>query len=326
MTLDDLLTAQTTGVYSPASLHMLLKAAFGTPLDAAERSLHAGIIREDKSYGTDTPTASVIDAASGVWEINTPPGARPNADVVEHRTVPEIRAEEVDAWVREKTRGLVERLELDNPAGLIKLVVNTLYLKAFWDVPFMRERTEEGTFHGVENPYARVEYMHQGSATFPVQLPVYQVAEYKVFRLPYRDKNLVFEVCLPDREELLPEALSIWKRPEEIPFAPTACVLMFPKFQLTSKIEFSPIKLLRRFPQYVSYAKGIPLMDVVIQQATKIIVDERGTEAAAATMFGMRGIPRERDHLQIFVNRPFAFRIFDRSLGLELFRGVVLDL
>jgi len=55
-------------------------------------------------------------------------------------------------------------------------------------------------------------------------------------------------------------------------------------------------------------------------------VDEKGTEAAAATavIVGLTSVP-SREPIEIRVDRPFLFAIRDRETGTVLFLGRVVD-
>jgi serpin B len=54
-------------------------------------------------------------------------------------------------------------------------------------------------------------------------------------------------------------------------------------------------------------------------------VDERGTEAAAATAITMRpmALRRAPEPIPLTVDRPFLFAIYDTATGLPLFLGQV---
>jgi serpin B len=63
-------------------------------------------------------------------------------------------------------------------------------------------------------------------------------------------------------------------------------------------------------------------IDYALHRAT-IAVDEKGTEAAAATMVA---VPVERvQDVEMTVDRPFLFAIVARETGMVLFLGRVLD-
>jgi serpin B len=58
---------------------------------------------------------------------------------------------------------------------------------------------------------------------------------------------------------------------------------------------------------------------------TRIIVDEKGTEAAAATSVEIGLTSIREDRFEMNVNRPFLFLIEDQETGALLFIGHVVD-
>ena len=69
------------------------------------------------------------------------------------------------------------------------------------------------------------------------------------------------------------------------------------------------------------------VMDDVIHKAF-VKVDEKGTEAAAATAITMRAasaVMQPEKPFQVVADRPFLFLIRERSSGLVLFLGRVTD-
>ena len=84
-------------------------------------------------------------------------------------------------------------------------------------------------------------------------------------------------------------------------------LLMIPKFTMkTDLMDFSHILNIR----------GV---DSVIQKAV-IIVDEKGTEAAAASGISVRSIELDKPR-ELIINQPFMFLIRDRKKNLPIFIG-----
>jgi serpin B len=72
--------------------------------------------------------------------------------------------------------------------------------------------------------------------------------------------------------------------------------------------------------------EGRPYISAVIHQAN-IDVDEKGTEAAAATAVGVDtgGGPSPLDEITLRLDRPFLFVLRDVQTGAVLFMGRVVD-
>jgi serpin B len=68
-----------------------------------------------------------------------------------------------------------------------------------------------------------------------------------------------------------------------------------------------------------------PLLISDVLQEVFVSVDEKGTEAAAATAVIMRATGAPTDRVTLTVDRPYLFWIVDRPTGALLFLGRVTD-
>jgi serpin B len=107
-------------------------------------------------------------------------------------------------------------------------------------------------------------------------------------------------------------------------------ILTMPRFDLETSLElhdlFKELGMGHVFcpaQDFEGMAEGGGLcIDYALHRAT-IAVDEKGTEAAAATMVA---VPVERvQDVEMTVDRPFLFAIVARETGMVLFLGRVLD-
>ncbi|MDG4866299.1 serpin family protein, partial [Streptomyces sp. T-3] len=67
----------------------------------------------------------------------------------------------VDAWVREATGGLIERLPVDVGPDTLLILVNALVLKGLWEDPFLSSGTSESDFTDAAGRVHRVQTMHK---------------------------------------------------------------------------------------------------------------------------------------------------------------------
>ena len=69
----------------------------------------------------------------------------------------------IAAWIREKTREKIEVSEdaMKFDADTLAVLLNTIYLKDGWRVPFDQDRTEPGTFYGRDGQELNVNYMRR---------------------------------------------------------------------------------------------------------------------------------------------------------------------
>ncbi len=238
----------------------------------------------------------------------------------------------INEWVSEKTNDLIPDLI---PAGSITpdtvmVLVNALYLKAQWEEPFDEWATDDGDFTLLDGSTTTVPLMHQydfyAAAVFG--------DGYTAIELPYTG-DLSMLVVLPDEGqygEIESSLGSEFVAEVDVSLTGMATDLYFPRF--TSEANFNLREAIENglgvsglfyVADLGGIGPGIWVDDAV--HAAKIIVDEEGTEAAAATAIMMAGAaPIEPKQLvEIRVDRPFLYLIRDGSTGGVLFVGRVLD-
>lgn len=238
----------------------------------------------------------------------------------------------LNGWVNENTNGLIPQLlsqPLDESARLA--LVNTLYFNNEWQYKFESYATRDNEFYG-NNGTETVPTMHNGE----LHLNYGEGNKLKSVTLPYRDGS-VMNVYLPKNEdesiaeiisELTPTELTEeleMKREEKL------VNIALPKFECDysgSLIEM--LKLLgvsEAFdPNNAQFGKisdeQLYISEVI--QAARIICDEEGTEAAAATMVvaGDGCAIIEEIPIEFIADRPFMYEIKSES-GETLFMGVI---
>ena len=106
--------------------------------------------------------------------------------------------------------------------------------------------------------------------------------------------------------------------------------LKMPRFTLENKMDLTPaLQALGMKKAFSGGADFSSMSDVatyisLVQQATRLKVDEEGSEGAAVTVIVsdlMRPLPEEE--VDFFLDRPFLFQIIESSTGTVLFMGQV---
>jgi serpin B len=108
--------------------------------------------------------------------------------------------------------------------------------------------------------------------------------------------------------------------------------LAMPKFSFRSKAQLKdalsemgmPIAFTDR-ADFSGITKQAPLEIADVIHQAFIAVDEKGTEAAAATAVVMRETSAPLEVIQLTIDRPFLFVIQDDETGAILFMGRVTD-
>ena len=243
--------------------------------------------------------------------------------------------EAINAFVAEKTHGRIKGLlqppVLDDP--LTRLVaVDTVYLKAKWEMPFEKDATRDRTFHAPGGD-VEVPFLHDTRHAEILDAP-----ECAALRLPYRFGSAEMLVILPSPSNTLAEVEAKLSGPwlDRLAASPWRgeAVLAIPKFDFGSEHDLKPILepmgMGAAFdPARADFSGIAPQLYIgtAIQKAN-VTVDEAGTEAAAATfavmLEGCIGPMAEPPKPRPFVaDKPFLFLIRETRTGLILFLGRV---
>lgn len=245
----------------------------------------------------------------------------------------EEAANRVNAWVNEQTAGKIDRI-IESPIddNLILYLLNTVYFKGAWQNEFEAEATAPATFTNGTGQEQQVPMMNNGGYYSYVQQNGFQA-----IRLPYKESGLGMVILLPDEEE------SLAARIDQLEPAAWQSMLgamefqqghiRMPKFKqeftLALKTTLQALGMADAFD--VGRADFKPMIELKenvfvgeVTHKTFIEVDEKGTEAAAATVIDMRaGSAPPQEPFEMIVNRPFFFAIQDERTSALLFMGSV---
>jgi serpin B len=244
----------------------------------------------------------------------------------------------INGWVAERTRDRIrDLLPASAVAADTRLVlVNALYFKAVWTDQFMESATKDGDFHG-PNGKRTAKLMHRtGHYAFA------KADGARMLALPYRHGEAELVVVLPDKvdglaaieKSLTADKLGAWAAAT----SRERVALALPKFKVdpAESLRLTPMLasmgLVKAFDAGAADFTGIaPAKEqLVLSEAMHkafIAVDEKGTEAAAATAVGMRAgaAPPTGEPIPFVVDRPFLFLVRDTTSGAVLFMGRVVD-
>jgi serpin B len=243
---------------------------------------------------------------------------------------PEDAREVINNWAEEETR---ERIHDLLPAGSIDptvaaVLTNAVYFKAPWALPFDTSATADAPFHRIGGDEVLVPMMSR------VDTFGYAEGEaYRALEMNYRGDELSMVVLLPDEGafgsfesgltgDLL---LGIVEALE-----PTPVDAALPRFRFDSAFELRDtlkamgMELTFTMPDLSGMVEAADLVVDEVFHKTFIALDEKGTEAAAATAIVIRenGVTPVASFV---ADRPFLFLIRDRVTGEVLFLGRVAD-
>ncbi|MER5550880.1 serpin family protein [Streptomyces sp. NPDC002793] len=244
---------------------------------------------------------------------------------------------EIDAWVRQETGGLVERLPLDLGGDTALALVNVLALKALWEAPFDMARTRDVPFTDAAGTILPVPTMH---APVPVR-DTWTVAGAYVVELRCRAEpggaapaRVRFVLGEPGEgaARVLPRA---WA-PAESRSAPDAdaVTLSLPRLTLRTRIriteQLAALGVRRATDPAAADFSGLSPARLHISEALQeavVKIAEKGVEAAAVTVVATRSAAaRPRVARHIAFDRPFGVVVLDGSSDVPLFTAWQADL
>jgi serpin B len=249
-------------------------------------------------------------------------------------------ARRINGWVEDQTEKRIRDLvPPDAITAQTRLVlVNAVYMKAPWAEAFSEAATRPEPFHvrggATKSVATMIRKDHYGYA---------QKDGYTAITIPYIGGEVHFLVLVPAEPDGLPalekkvngELLS-----DGAKLKSTQLILHLPKFkmepprislksaltQMGMKTAFDEPNGSANFEKMTTAKPGLFISEAL--HKTFIAVDEKGTEAAAATAVVMvpRSAAREEPKpIEVKVDRPFLFAIQHAPSGACLFLGRVTD-
>jgi len=247
---------------------------------------------------------------------------------------PEASRQVINRWVSDETRKRIEDLipegAIDEMTRLV--LANAIYFKASWMSAFDPDATASEPFHRLSGDTVDVPMMHAEESYR------YLVADgYQAIELPYQSGEMSMVILLPDegRFEVFQDALGpdqLERALGQMTYGPVR--LGLPRF--TYESEFSLRDALEGLgmtdafePDRADFSGMDGNRDLYIssvQHKAFVAVDEKGTEAAAATavIMGVTSAPIG-EPITLTIDRPFIYLIRDGQTGSILFLGRVVD-
>lgn len=251
---------------------------------------------------------------------------------------PAAAAERINKWIAAKTAGLIPSLvgpAQFGPSTRLTLC-NAVNFKAAWASEFSEKATKPERFTLLDRTRIAVPTMKR-TAWF-------QVAEADgcwLLRLPYAVREFEFVVVLPNAVDGLSEIERTFDRQrlerwiDQLEYAKLQYLAMeLPKFKISAQpgctAALKRLGMNEVFNSSLADFSGVSgeralSLDEVVHRAV-IEVNEKGTEAAAATVFRTYTAAASTQDPQPFkVDHPFLFFIRETRTGTILFLGRIVD-
>lgn len=246
---------------------------------------------------------------------------------------PDPARKEINAWVSDETEEKINDLlppgSLNSDTKMV--LVNAIYFKADWLDPFDAEDTYDGQFNLLDGSQVTVPLMGQ-----EMYIPFATRDGYAIAELPYAGGSAAMTIILPDagRFEEVEAQLSYEMLQEALGSMMTDSVIVrLPKFNYESAFMMGgtlskigmPIAFDANRADFSGMTDQQDLFIAEVIHKAYVAVDEKGTEAAAATAVIMEGATAMMVENEFIVDRPFIYLIRDVESGQVLFIGRVLN-
>lgn len=241
-------------------------------------------------------------------------------------------ANTINDWVKSQTQNKIEKvIKPDDTNEMTALVItNAIYFKGDWVMPFKQYKTQQKNFHINEKETVRVDMMHLSKP----RLNYLENDLLQMIQLPYKGDKVSMLVLLPKdmdgldvlEKEMTVENLTLWRNSLEEKMSG----VYLPKFTTTTEYDLKEtlfqMGIRVAFDSNAADFSGISDKQIFIGSAIHkafVNVDEKGTEAAAATA-AMAELQSGPSHT-FRADHPFVFIIQDDTNGNILFIGRVLN-
>lgn len=343
---ENLLVSPLSIIYA---LGMTANGAEGTSLEEVETSLglklnEINIFAKDFSNLAHAKEGAEINLANSIWFKNEEDLTlkdsfqKINSDYYKAKIARvDFSSESIDqinSWVKEETKGKIESIIDEEPADPLMYLINALSFEASWDQEYSGSDIIPGIFNKEDGTSKEVDFMSSDEYFY------INSKDEKGFKKDYLNNSYSFVALLPneniDMEDYLKDMdgnklQNILESAEE-----NFIRVSLPKFKTQYKLELNeslksygiksifnpetaelPYIFENEYPIYVSK----------VVHKTFIAVDEKGTQAGAATSVGVERMsaPAPEDNKLDF-NRPFLYMIVDKASNLPIFMGTLMDI
>ncbi len=237
-------------------------------------------------------------------------------------------ADLINRWVKDNTNGRIDPKYKNFDSNTAMLLVNTIAFKSDWKEKFDANDTRDGAFHSPAGDKT-VKFMHGMRNHYIADDTVQGIL------LPYDDGRTSLLILLPkkDADDMLGKltASGLAEYVGESRNSSKKAFLSLPRVNLSCDETLNdPLKAmgLKHAFDNADFS-GMAAADVglyisKVRHMTYLAIDEKGTEAAAATAVEMKSSSAMPQNV-MRADRPFYAAIVNDDTGTVLFSGIVND-
>lgn len=239
---------------------------------------------------------------------------------------------DINSWVADKTEDRIKDILKDLPDDAVMYLVNALAFDGEWQNIYYENEIRDGAFHIAADEEETVPFMY-GEENIYLQdenatgfIKPYKEGYSFVAILPKEGMSPADYVASLDGESFLKlldgqkqatvhTALPKFEKEYEIEMKDILTALGMPDAFDEEKADFSKLGVSNDGNIYINR----------VLHKTFISVDEKGTEAGAATVVEMvcETAMEAEESYQVYLNRPFVYAIIENETNIPLFIGTV---
>jgi serpin B len=239
----------------------------------------------------------------------------------------------INGWISDQTGGRIQELIPPNRVNQqTRLVLtNAIYFNVAWSQPFEKQLTADEPFYLLDGSQVMAPMMQHDADWNYLEGEGFQAVS-----VPYDGGELSMVILLPGEGQFKEFERSLdAERVDQIleGMTPHRVLFKMPRFRVESSLDLEDILsrmgMSSPFKPDLADFSGMNgernLFIHSIAHKAFILVDEAGTEAAAATALFANLLSAPLNSVEMTVNRPFFFFIRDHQTGAILFVGRVLN-
>ncbi|KGX84402.1 serpin family protein [Pontibacillus marinus] len=235
---------------------------------------------------------------------------------------------EMNNWISKETNGKIKDM-LSPPIkpNVQMFLINAIYFKGDWQNPFKKENTKEESFHVTKGNSKTVSMMFKQEA-----VQYNEGSDYKAIEMPYGEGNTSMYAVLPKKGTPLGSFISEmtdekWSNIIKGMETQEEVNISFPKFKveygtknLNTSLKSLGMKQAFDNADFSGMSNSGLRINRVLHKAF-IEVNEKGSEAAAATVVEMNESASASQPKTFKADRPFLYVIADNKKESILFMG-----
>lgn len=237
----------------------------------------------------------------------------------------------INGWCNQKTNGLIPKIINQIESETIAFLINAIYFRAPWLLPFTKESTRNEPFTKADGTQVNLQMMHQED-----YFGYTETEDYQALQMPFANGVYTMTFLLPKERISLEQLIAqtnnylLQKLQQSLANSSTTTNVTLPRFKVNTEHkklvnQLKALGVRRIFTEDAELSEISPV-DILVSnmlQKAYINVNEEGCEAAAVTV---ASIVTTSDSGPLTpktfrADHPFLYFITERSTGLIFFAG-----